>query len=372
MKPFTRSISLFFVIVSVWMPLTRATGQQKQTSKLEDRVGVLEQRVKFLEARLLMMFGGKQSEARRVRSMMTGEINNISFQALQYFRRPASQNGGAGTFIGFSLAPKLAQTDIANYSVTPGDTDVIIEGKPIMLDGKIKTRVNSSGRSDNWTFTGDLLEAGNRMDSVRTSPEVNWDVIRGEARRILENASEYRRRAHSLGGGGGSYAGYAIPQTMASSNFGLYAILRGDSIIVLEVRPKVSNTMAIVTGDSAANVKTWSNIFALAEPKKALGGSKTLADSVRESITVDFVAIAARAYQYKIRPSSVGGGSGKYSGYLSAQASSFDGTTRYELQVDPDFIVLRASSLQGLGSASTKLDGNGKLSGWYYTGKLAE
>jgi hypothetical protein len=95
-------------------------------------------------------------------------------------------------------------------------------------------------------------------------------------------------------------------------------------------------------------------------------------DSVRENITIDFTAIAARAFQYKVRSVSNGGGGGNYTGYLSAQTSSFEGTVRYDLQVDPDIIVLRAISAHGQGTISAKVDGNGKLSGWYYTGEFAK
>jgi hypothetical protein len=152
----------------------------------------------------------------------------------------------------------------------------------------------------------------------------------------------------------------------------MYAVQRGDSALLIEVRSKASNTMAVVTGDSAGKIKNWATIFALAEPKKPSAGTKTAVDSVRDTITFDFAAIAARAYQYKIMPVSNGGGGGKFTDYLSAQTSSFDGTVRYGLQVDPDIIVLRAISMSGQGTISAKLDGNGKLSGWYYTGEFAK
>lgn len=372
MQSFNKYLLISVIVIGLCLPTHHSICQSKQTSKLEARITALEQKVKVLEARFLMMSGGKTAEIRRVRAIMRSEINNISIQAIQYFHRPASQNGGAGSFAGFSLAPKMAQTDMGNYSVVPSDTEVVIEGRPIILNGKIGARMNRTGKTENWTFAGDLIDTSRSTETMRTGPELNWEVMRGEVLRIVENAYVFRTRARNLGGGGGSYSGYTIPPGMASSNTGMYAVQRGDSALLIEVRSKASNTMAVVTGDSAGKIKNWATIFALAEPKKPSAGAKTAVDSVRDNITFDFTAIAARAYQYKIRPVSNGGGGGKFTDYLSAQTSSFEGTVRYDLQIDPDIIVLRAISASGQGTVSAKVDGNGKLSGWYYTGEFAK
>lgn len=106
--------------------------------------------------------------------------------------------------------------------------------------------------------------------------------------------------------------------------------------------------------------------------KKPQVGPRTAADSVLDIVNADFANIASRAFEYKRRAVAQGGGGGAYTGYLSAQVASSDGSTDYTIEITPQWIVLTAVSQRGLGTASARIDSNGKLWGWAYTGKLAQ
>jgi hypothetical protein len=360
---FAAGLSLLFT------SLSHPQGQNKPS--LEQRVETLEQKVKMLENQILFftMTGGKGGVAQRTYMMMQRDMVNIGSQAWQYFKRPGNLNGGGGSYVGFTLAPKMARTDYGTYSVFPRDTEIDIEGHATLVVGMIRATAGVDGKLRNWTSTGDLDGLTTTGFSGGNEPLTNTDSFRNEINNIAAHAYQYRIRPRGSGGSG-SYSGYVLPKEMSSTATGWYAVMASDTAIAIEGRHKRNNTIFVVFVDSVG--KTPRTIGSLAgDMKKPVGGSRTAFDSLRETITKDFVSIAARAYQYKILPSESGGGGGKYTGYLSAQTASINGGARYDFFVDPDAVLLKASLSPGTGSMSVKVDNNGRLSGWYYSGDLA-
>jgi hypothetical protein len=54
-------------------------------------------------------------------------------------------------------------------------------------------------------------------------------------------------------------------------------------------------------------------------------------ESNKDGVTSSLVNVAANAYQYKIRPTTLGGGSGSYSGYTIPSKMKFDDYGTYAL-----------------------------------------
>jgi hypothetical protein len=349
--------------------LSHPQGQNKPS--LEQRVETLEQKVKMLENQILFftMTGGKGGVAQRTYMMMQRDMVNIASQVRQYFHRPGNLKGGGGSYVGFTLAPKMGQTDYGTYSVVPGDTEIVIEGQAMSVVGRIRATAGVDGRLRNWTPTGDLLGLNATGFTGGTESPANLDSFTNEMNSIAVHAYQYRIRPRGSGGGG-SYLGYVLPKEMSSTATGWYAVTASDTAIAIEGRHKRTNTIQLVFVDSAGKMPRAIGSVA-GNMKKPVGGLRTAFDSLRETITSDFVSIAARAYQYKILPSESGGGGGKYTDYLSAQTSSINGVARYDFFVDPDAVLLKATLSPGIGSMSVKVDNNGRLSGWYYSGELA-
>jgi len=101
----------------------------------------------------------------------------------------------------------------------------------------------------------------------------------------------------------------------------------------------------------------------------AVGISMFSSQSVKsnqDAILSDLANLAADAYQYKIRPTSMGGGNGTYSGY-SVTATGSWGTTNpnatYEVVTQTaTALKLKATSKQVNGATvDVTYDGNGKV-----------
>lgn len=90
--------------------------------------------------------------------------------------------------------------------------------------------------------------------------------------------------------------------------------------------------------------------------------------SNKEAMINDLSNIASHAYQYKLRLGSMGGGGGRYSGYIipSKLSSNEDGT--FTTSVQPQSITFTATSAQGYGTVQVLLDSTGKLNSFTYTG----
>jgi hypothetical protein len=372
MNSLTKTISISCIILGLSNPAAPLVGQNKQMVDLEKRVGLLEQKVKILEGRLAVAFGGKGEEIRQINRIMLQDFSNIAAKAHEYYLRSDIQNGRPHTYVGFTLPPGVGRKDLASYALTTSESELIIEGWPMTLAGSMRARAGVDGKLREWTYTGDFVEAHNLGANATNPGERHWEDFNNEMSAIAVLAYQYRVRSRGARGGGESYAGFVIPQDLAATTVGLYRIIRQDTELVIEGLLRNSNTVKEVIFDSTGKIqKTISNSYS-GQLMKPINGPKSALDSLREIISSDFTGIAARAFEYKKRPAANGGGGGSYSGYLSAQIASTDGNVTYEIVIDPNVIYLNAVSTHGLGSVRARVDGSGKLSGWYYTGKLAE
>ncbi|HTP12659.1 MAG TPA: hypothetical protein VMM37_03490 [Bacteroidota bacterium] len=348
-----------------------AHPQERPTQTLEQRVEALEQKVKALQSQVtfLTFSNSRSGLASHTQAMMRIDMMNIGLRAWQYFKTPGSLNGGGGSYAGFSLSPKMAKTEYGIYSVTPKDTEIVIEGNAVQFTAKLRAVAGDGGRMRDWTLGGEFSGPTAPVFGSGANPPMFTDVLADEMNKIALHAYTYRMRPREMGGGGGSYRGYTLPNEMSSTATAWYSISVGDTEVVIEGRQKKYEhvRLASVGGDGKTRNPKG---FILGEMKKPVGGSRTAHDSLREKIAADFVSIAARAFQFRISPAGSGGG-GSYTGYLSAQTTSMDGAATYECCVDPDAVLLKASLTRGTGTMSARVDRNGRLYGWYYSGDLA-
>ena len=104
----------------------------------------------------------------------------------------------------------------------------------------------------------------------------------------------------------------------------------------------------------------------------AVGLSLFSAQSIqsnRDAIINDLNNLAAQAYQYRIRPSSMGGGQGKYDGFTIPSKMSANENAKYAATVTTDAITIVATSAQNTTNTVTvKINSDGKLGNWTYAG----
>jgi hypothetical protein len=96
--------------------------------------------------------------------------------------------------------------------------------------------------------------------------------------------------------------------------------------------------------------------------------------SNKDAIVNDLNNLAANAYQYRIRPTSMGGGGGVYGGYLIPSAlATNDNATYTTTNVSDSTVTFLASSVQYSTSTVTATTNNaGRLSNFVYAGQFAE
>ncbi len=89
--------------------------------------------------------------------------------------------------------------------------------------------------------------------------------------------------------------------------------------------------------------------------------------SNKDAIINDMNNLAANAYQFRIRPASMGGGAGTYTGYtIPTKLDSTENAT-YVVDVTADAVDITATSAQLYGTVTATVNTEGKLTGWAYT-----
>jgi len=112
----------------------------------------------------------------------------------------------------------------------------------------------------------------------------------------------------------------------------------------------------------------------------AVGLSLFSAQSVqsnKDAMINDLNNIAAQCYQFRIRPSSMGGGQGSYDGSTVVNGTPFSLPTKMATNENgtyvpvpaPDEVVITATSAANTANTIVvTVDSDGKLTGWAYTG----
>ncbi len=94
----------------------------------------------------------------------------------------------------------------------------------------------------------------------------------------------------------------------------------------------------------------------------------TSVESNRMSLVDDLQNIGVDAYSFKTRPTTMGGGSGQYSGYrVPPKLQSMDDGTFASTPASQQVMLVGTSAL-GYGSITVVLDSIGQLGNYTYTG----
>lgn len=104
----------------------------------------------------------------------------------------------------------------------------------------------------------------------------------------------------------------------------------------------------------------------------AVGLSLFSAQSIqanKDAMINDLNNIAAHAYQYKIRPSSMGGGNGAYTAYaIPVKMATNENGTYAATPAASTVSILATSRQQTTNTITVTVDSDGKLGSWTYVG----
>ena len=101
---------------------------------------------------------------------------------------------------------------------------------------------------------------------------------------------------------------------------------------------------------------------------------ETAVRAVKDCLINDLHVIAAYAFQYRLRPTSLGGGQGSYGGFvIPAKLKSNENATYHADVLSADIVLLSAHSTRHrTDKIGAHLDANGNLSAWSYEGNFSE
>ncbi|MDP2208450.1 MAG: hypothetical protein Q8K98_06715 [Bacteroidota bacterium] len=92
--------------------------------------------------------------------------------------------------------------------------------------------------------------------------------------------------------------------------------------------------------------------------------------SAKDAIINDMNNLAANAYQYRIRPASMGGGAGAYTGYtIPTKLVTTENATYVAVVGEADEVTITATHLD-YGTVVAILGPEGKLTDWAYEGQF--
>ena len=200
--------------------------------------------------------------------------------------------------------------------------------------------------------------------------ESNIDAVINDLNNLAAYAYQYRIRPKSMGGGQGSYTGLKIPERMVKNMNASYEILTAkDSLVQYKATSASGFGTVEVSLDENGRLGGWKYTGAFAAPPSE---AQSPIVSNRDALINDLNNLAALAYQYRIRPSSMGGGNGSYEGLKMPEKmkSNENGTFTYTV-AGPNEVKIKAVSAKVKGAAiETTLDGEGRLSHWTYWGEF--
>jgi hypothetical protein len=92
--------------------------------------------------------------------------------------------------------------------------------------------------------------------------------------------------------------------------------------------------------------------------------------SNRDGLINDMNNLAANAYQYRIRPTTMGGGGGTYTGYIIPLKLVSNENGSFAATAGASSVTFTGTSGQGYGTVAAVCDSTGRLTSFTYTGEF--
>ena len=87
----------------------------------------------------------------------------------------------------------------------------------------------------------------------------------------------------------------------------------------------------------------------------------------KDALVAQVVNIGAHAYQYRLRPTTMGGGGGSFESYKIPKLMMSTAYGTFEATAFRDSIVIVGKSTQNLGTVQTTVDDTGRTGHWIFT-----
>jgi len=307
-------------------------------------------------------------------TVMAAQQSNLPQLAQAAYDKKAYAEGAPLFLLAAQIQSQLASTHLYNAAccyALAGQKDLALYSLGVAIKKGWRDKQHTEADEDLTSLHGDPrwqeLLAGFAVSDVRD----NQDAIINDLNNLSAVAYQYRIRPSTMGGGQGSYVGFKIPVKMLTNANASY-----ETLVVEQNRVRYRATSAKGHGtvessiDQDGRLGDWKYSGKFAEPGKAKEATSS-SGSNRDALINQINNIAAYCYQYRIRPTSMGGGQGAYIGAKLPETLATSDEGSFSLtDIKADLLVIHAISKKLKGTVSANLDGEGKLRDWKYTDDL--
>lgn len=309
---------------------------------------------------------------------LCAQQNQLAAKAQAAYDKKAFAEGAPLFLLAAQVEPKMASGHLYNaaccYALS-GQKDLAFSSLEIAIAKGWRDKKHTEEDEDLATLRGDP-RWNDLIAKVSTGGmEANRDAVINDLNNLSAYAYQYRIRPKSMGGGQGSYVGFKIPERMVKNSNASYEILAVKDSLVQYKATSVNGFGTVEAWiDQDGRLGGWKYTGAFtgqsSTGQSSAGQSALVAN--RDALINDMNNLAAMAYQYRIRPSSMGGGNGEYTGLKMPERmkSNENGSFTYTV-VGPNEVKIKAVSATVKGAAiESTIDGDGRLSRWTYWGEF--
>ena len=306
-------------------------------------------------------------------STLCAQQTEIGNKALAAYGKKAFTEGAQLFLLAAQFEPKNASDHLYNaaccYALT-GQKDLAFYSLDAAIAKGWRDRKHAEEDEDLTSLRGDQRWNDVLTKMAAGGVEENIDAVINDLNNLSAYAYQYRIRPKSMGGGQGSYTGLKIPEKMVKNTNATYEILAAkDSLVQYKATSANGFGTVEVSLDANGRLGGWIYTGAFGQPSPE-AQSPVVAN--RDALINDLNNLAALAYQYRIRPSSMGGGNGAYTGLKMPEKmqANENGSFTYTV-VGPNEVKIKAVSAEVKGAViETTLDGDGRLAHWTYWGEF--
>jgi hypothetical protein len=192
------------------------------------------------------------------RDDIINDLNNLAAVAFQYRIRPGSMGGGEGSYSGFKIPPKMLTNSNASYETVIVQANLVrfraMSAKGL---GTVEASIDQDGKLSDWMYDGKFADPP--KEKTGTSVIVsNRDALINQMNDIAAICYQYRIRPKIMGGGQGAYTGVKLPEKLATSDEGTFAItdVEADVLKIQAVSKKVKGSIT-TTLDRDGRMGSW-------------------------------------------------------------------------------------------------------------------
>lgn len=303
---------------------------------------------------------------------LCAQQNQLSVKAQAAYDKKAFAEGGPLFLLAAQFEPRGASVHLYNAACC-----YALSGQKDLAFYSLDAAVARGWRDKKQT------EEDADLASLRTDPrwkemiatvstgtmQSNRDAVINDLNNLAALAYQYRIRPKTMGGGQGSYLGFKIPEKMSTNSNASYEVLAAMDSLVQYKATSVNGFGTVEASiDANGRLRGWEYTGAFYTPLPII----TPLVANRDALINDLNNLAAFAYQYRIRPSSMGGGNGAYTGVeLPEKLKSNENGSFMFTVVGPDELKMKAVSAKFKDATiETTLNAQGRMGNWTYTGEF--